>query len=151
MEAWRATFRNGLVPLLSDFHLEVLAKGLATDDARLIQGATTTPPPLQCVQNWPVEAACVIGYAGWQADDLITVAEVEEFFARMCFEMDRLLNEPAGCRHFLNWVDETPRDEMRLLLLEEIRNEQQKRMQQSLAGPPVVGVLATSPYEGESF
>jgi hypothetical protein len=98
----------------------MLRRGLVTDDPRLQQGATTTPPPLQCVQDWPVEGACGLGYCGWQGEGLETVAEVEEFFARMCFEIDNRLGEPAGCRWFLNWFDETPRDEMRRHLLVEV-------------------------------
>jgi hypothetical protein len=70
------------------------------------------------VQDWPVEGACALGYCGWVGDGLETVGEVEEFFARMCFDVDQQLNELAGCRWWLNWFDETPRDEMRLLLPE---------------------------------
>jgi hypothetical protein len=51
---------------------------------------------------------------------LDTVAEVEEFFARACFETDQRLGEPAACRWFLNWYDETPREEMRRQLLAEV-------------------------------
>jgi len=120
MESWRKVWREGLVPLLSTQSLEVLRQALLTNDARLLQGATTTPPPLQCVQDWPVEGACALGYCGWQGEGLETVAEVEEFFARMCFEIDQRLGEPAGCRWFLNWFDETPRDEMRRELLTEV-------------------------------
>jgi hypothetical protein len=120
MESWRKVWRDGLVPVLSIEGLEALRQGLVEDDARLIQGATTTPPPLASVQDWPVEAACVLGYSGWQGEGLETVAEVEEFFARVCFEIDQRLGEPAGCRWFLNWYDETPRDEMRSELLAEV-------------------------------
>jgi hypothetical protein len=120
MESWRKVWREGVVPLLSTESLDALRQGLVNDDARLIQGATTTPPPLQCVQDWPVEAACGLGYCGWQGEGLETVAEVEEFFAKMCFEIDRNLGEPAGCRWFLNWFDETPRDAMREQLLAEV-------------------------------
>ena len=120
MDSWRKVWRDGLAPLISTEALEALRKALANDDVRLLQGATTTPPPLQCVQDWPVEAACALGFCGWQGDGLETVAEVEEFFARMCFEIDQRLGEPAGCRWFLNWYDETPRDEMRCLLLSEV-------------------------------
>src|SRR6266536_5035534 len=121
MESWRNTWRKGVAPLLSTESLDSLRAGLVNDDARLLQGATTTPPPLQCVQDWPVEAACALGYCGWQGDRLETVAEVEEFFARMCFEIDQLLGEPAACRWFLNWFDDTPRDEMRRELLVEVQ------------------------------
>jgi hypothetical protein len=120
MESWRKVWREGLAPLLSMEGLEALRHGLVMDDARLLQGATTTPPPLQCVQDWPVEGACALGYCGWQGDCLETVAEVEEFFARMCFEIDQRLGEPSGCRWFLNWFDETPREEMRPQLLAEV-------------------------------
>jgi hypothetical protein len=120
MEAWRRCWREGFEPLLSVAGLEALRKALLKDDPRLQQGATTTPPPLKCMEDWPVEAACGIAYAGWQGDGLETVGEVEEFFARMCFEIDQRLGEPAGCRWFLNWFDETPREEMRRQLLAEV-------------------------------
>ena len=120
MESWRKVWREGVVPMVSTAGLDALRKALSNDDARLVQGATTTPPPLQCVQDWPVEAACALGFCGWQGEGLETVAEVEEFFARMCFEIDQRLGEPAACRWFLNWFDETPRDEMRPLLLAEV-------------------------------
>jgi len=121
MESWRNVWRMGVSPLLSTESLEVLRKVLATDDPRLAQGATTTPPTLQCFQDWPVEAACALGYCGWQGDGLETVAEVEEFFARACFEIDQQMGEPAACRWFLNWFDDTPREEMRRELLVEVQ------------------------------
>jgi hypothetical protein len=127
MESWRKVWREGVAPLLSTAGLEALRQALTTDDARLLQGATTTPPPLQCVQDWPVEAACALGFCGWQGEGLETVAEVEEFFARMCFEIDQRLGEPAACRWFLNWFDETPRDEMRDLLLAEVNHALDQR------------------------
>src|SRR5207237_9659893 len=116
METWRKVWREGLEPQLSLRSLEALRRGLMTDDGQLLQGATTTPPPLQCVQDWPVEAACALGFCGWRGEGLETVAEVEGFFARMCFEVDQRLGEPAGCRWFLNWFDEARRTEMRPLL-----------------------------------
>jgi hypothetical protein len=120
MESWRNVWRNGIVPLLSTRGLRALRDALARDDARLIQGATSTPPPMQCVLDWPVEAACAIGYCGWQGDGLETVGEVEEFFCRLCFEADQRLGEPAAVRFFINWTDESPRDEVRRELLGEV-------------------------------
>jgi hypothetical protein len=127
MESWRKVWRDGVAPLLSYDGLYTLGQGLESDDPRILQGATTTPPPLMCVQDWPVEAACALSYCGWQGDDLTTVGEVEEFFARMCFEIDSRLGEPAGCRWFLNWFDETPRHEMRRELLNEVKRELARR------------------------
>ncbi len=67
-----------------------------------------------------MEGACAIGYCGWRGEDLQTVGEVEEFFAHLCHECDMRLHEPAGCRWFLNYFDETPRPEMLRQLLPEI-------------------------------
>ena len=135
MENWQKVWREGFAPQLSTPSLQALKKALEEDDPRLLQGATTTPPPLQCVQDWPVEAACAITFCGVVDKDggfarkgatpieqiaACTVGQAEEFFARACYECDRRTGEPAGCRWFLNWFDETPRDEMRRLLMEEV-------------------------------
>ncbi len=120
MESWRKVWREGFAPVLSIAGLKALREALLRDDSRLIQGSTTTPPPLMCVRDWPVEAACAVGFCGWQGDHLEAVGEVEEFFARMCFEADQRLGEPAACRWFLNWFDDTPRDDVRRELLAEV-------------------------------
>lgn len=133
MENWQRIFREGIVPLVSTMGLEALAEALEADDPRLIQGATTSPPPLQCVQDWPVEAACALGFCGWQGEGLTTVAEVEERFAVICRDIDERMREPASCRYFMNFFDETPRDEMRKLLLPEVRAAVAKRHSQEAA------------------
>ena len=120
MESWRLVWREGFVPVLPTAGLLALREALESDDPRLTQGSTTTPPPLLCVQDWLVEGACALGFCGWQGDGLGTVGEVEEFFARVCFEADNRLGEAAACRWFLNWFDDTPRAEMRRELLAEI-------------------------------
>jgi hypothetical protein len=120
---WRKAWREGAAPLLSADALEALREALVADDPKLVQDATTVPHPMQCVRDCPVEAACALAYCAWQGEGLETVWEVEEFFARMCFEIDQRLGEPAGCRWFLNWHDETPRDEMRRELLAEVERE----------------------------
>jgi hypothetical protein len=135
MESWRKVWREGLAPQLSLKELDALRRALLEDDPRLLQGATTTPPPLQCVQDWPVEKACALGYCGWQGDGLETVAEVEEFFARVCCEADLRLGEPAACRWFLNWFDDTPRGEMRNLFLAEVNRSLGQHLARTPAGP----------------
>lgn len=129
MEPWRRAFREGFAPLFSDDGLAALALALETDDPRLIQGETVSPPQRTECQDWPVEAACLVAYGGWRGDELDTVAEVGEFFAQMCFEADMRLNESAGCRWFLNQFDDWPREVMRRELLPEVRHEQQRRQQ----------------------
>lgn len=118
---WKRVFREGFAPSLPTAGLVALRQALVEDDPHLMQGGTTQPPPLMCVADWPVEAACAIGYAGWKADRE-TVGEVEEFFAVTCLEADRAMNEPAACRHFLNWFDDTPRDQMRKELAAEVES-----------------------------
>jgi hypothetical protein len=120
MTAWQKVFREGIALLISTRALLALKRALQQDDPALIQGATTDPPPLAVIQDWPVEAACAVAYAGWHGEGLQTVGNVEDYFANVCFEADKLLGEPAGCRWFLNWFDETPRPQVRLALLAEI-------------------------------
>ncbi len=115
------------MPSLPTDGLEELAEALREDDHRLIQQATTCPPPLSCVHEWTVEAADAIAFVGWHSEiegvRINKVGEVEEFFARSCFECDKRMNEPAACRYFLNAYDEWPRDEMRRELLAEVELE----------------------------
>lgn len=125
MESWRLIFREAIAPKLAEYAPDSLAEVLAaieSDDPRMTQGSTTTPPPLMCVQDWPVEAGCVICFAGWQGGGgCTTVGEAEEFFAKVVFEADEIMGEPAGSRWFLNWFDDTPRPEMRRELAAELR------------------------------
>lgn len=117
MESWRKVWRDGFLPQFSPEQRAALKQALETDDPRLLQGATTQPPPLMCVQDWTCEGGCAVSFCAMPG----TVGEVEEFFAAKCFQADQLLGEPAACRWFLNWFDDTPRDKMRRLLLEELQ------------------------------
>jgi hypothetical protein len=127
MESWRRVWRDGFAPVLSTAGLTALRDALVADDVRLVQGATTVPPPLMCILDWPVEACCVVSYAGWQGDGCETVGQVEAHFGECCEAADRRLNEPAACRWFLNWFDDTPRDEVRRELLAEVNLELGRR------------------------
>ncbi len=125
MADWRRVWRVS-APLFTTVALESLSHALRNDEPRLLQGATTTPPPLSSVQDWPVEAACLWGYCavtdhgGWGE---AKVGEVEEAFAKVCFQVDQLLQEPAGCRWLLNVYDDWPRSEMIANLLPEVERE----------------------------
>lgn len=135
LESWRQVWRNGFVPILPRAGLEALRNALIADDPRLMQGCTTSPPPLMCVQDWPCEGGCLLGFigaavSGGFADEMptgkqtnrnaATVGTVEEFFARCCFEADQRLGEPAACRWLLNFWDDTPRTEAFRELLGEV-------------------------------
>lgn len=127
METWRKVWRDGLAPLLSMEALEALGLALARDDPRLIQHATTCPPPSEVFHDADVEGACALGYCGWKGEGLPTVGQVEAFFIRTCLAADDALGEPAACRHFLNWFDETPRLTLRRLLLAEVERALEDR------------------------
>lgn len=126
MESWRLVWRDGFSPLLSSERLRRLLDILRRDDPKLTQGSTTTPPPLMCVADWPCEAGCalVCSFCEWGET---TVGEGEAEFARLCFEADQRIGEPAACRWFLNWFDDCPRNEMRTELISEVELELSKR------------------------
>lgn len=127
MESWQTVWEKGFQPRVSTPGLEALARALREDDPALLQGQTTEPPPLMCVQDWPVTGACALGFCGWKGDGLATVGAVEEYFARACFACDQAVGEPAGCRWLLNWFDETDRPEVRAKLLPVIEAELARR------------------------
>jgi hypothetical protein len=128
-DAARHAFRVGFAPRLSDKSLGALLVALATDDARLMQCQTTAPPGLLWLLDWPVEAACVLGFCGWQGEELGTVGEVSDYFVSACHEADQLLGEPTACRHLIEWIDGTPRDQMRVELLTEVEQILSERQQ----------------------
>lgn len=120
-EQWQDVWRDGFARVLPVAGLVALRDAILRDSPQLIQGSTSVPPPLAAVQDWACEGACAVSFCGWKGDDGIeTVGEVEEFFSRACFEADQLLGEPAACRWFLNFFDDTPRAEMLPKLLAEV-------------------------------
>ena len=125
-EVAEQVFRKGIAPQVSDEQLESLKTALVTDDHRLIQGCTTSPPDLMCVADWPVESCCAISWFAWQGEEM-TVKEVGDKFGNYCYECDVLLSDPGCVRHFLNWFDDTPRNEMRAELAGLIESILQER------------------------
>jgi hypothetical protein len=126
-ERWRAVWRQGLAPLLSTPELAVLRDALAGDDPALLQGQTTQPRSLPVGGNYAPEAACLLGYAGWKARGLHGVAEVEEYFTRLCWECDRRVGDLKASYDFLGAYDSWPRGQMRFELLPEVEAELARR------------------------
>lgn len=130
-EAWRKVLTDGLLPLLSDAEFAALADGLERNDVDLIHGRTTDPPPLVEFVDRPCYGACLFSYGPWKARGLVTVGDVEQAFARLCFEVDLRLGEPCASRHLLNpwdgeslWHDqpqESVMKAMRPVVLAEVR------------------------------
>jgi hypothetical protein len=121
METWRKVWRKGIAPTLSTPALKAIEQALETNDPRLIQGATTSPPPLACVSDWEPDACCLLTYGGWQGDGKKTILDLEQFFADRCNMADDFLGEVSGCRWFLNFWDESPREQVFPLVLEEVK------------------------------
>jgi len=128
MNTWQKVWREGLAPRLSTAGLHALRRALVADDDRLLQGETTAPPYLESLQDEAVAAACAVGFCAWQGGEgLFTVAQVNAQFERICWGADVALREPAACRVFLHWFDQTPRKEMRRQLLEEVNRTLDER------------------------
>lgn len=119
MEKWRRIWREGIVPAVCRDGLLALKEALEMDDIHLIQGATCYPPCLDHNQAALIQDACVIGFCAWKGEDLQVISSVETRFAEICDKADEHFNEPA-IRYFLNWYDDTPREEMRKELLQEV-------------------------------
>jgi hypothetical protein len=98
-----------------------LEGALDLNDPRLLQGDTVSPLPLHPHACRPVQGAWPIAFAGWKCEGLLIVADLEEFFARVIFRARERLGDPTGGRYFLNWWDDSPRDEARRAPLAEVR------------------------------
>jgi hypothetical protein len=120
MHTWQKSWRGGIAPNLSAASLMALKQALERDDPALLQGATLSPPPLERLLDWPVEAACAVAYAGWKGDGRTSVRQVAEFFGKICYLAHQGLGEQGTVGDFLNWFDDTPREEMRRELLAEV-------------------------------
>ena len=123
MNTWQRVWRVGIAPLLSPTALSALAAALRSDDPRLVQGATTDPMPIAIFASLPVEGACAVSFGLWQGHGLDRVGTLHQAFRRLCRSADDLLDESLATTAFINWFDETPRDEMRQLLLAEIEQQ----------------------------
>ena len=132
MDEWRRVFRQGVAPSLSTAGLRALRIALFRDDSRLIQGVTVGVPnatgsasfafwsPVYAISPSPSQGACPIGLVGWLGDGLETAAEVHDYFADVARVCDELTGEECSMRHFTQFVDDTPRDQMRAQLLAEV-------------------------------
>lgn len=142
LESWRKTWREGFAPEISTDVLTALADALRNNSTHIVQGRTTEPPPLDCVQDWPVVETCALAFCAAvehggfcppehaterKVEGYATVGQCEEGFAQLCFKANQRLGEPAACRWFLNWFDDTPRNEMRRELLAEVERELSQR------------------------
>jgi len=130
-ELWRSVLQDGLLPVMTSDQIRCVLACLLHNDGRLIQGATTSPPPLKAVASDPVERACLVGMAVWQLQDGFTVGETDKGYVRLLGQTDRLYEKHhsnhQASRWFLSWFDDTSRDEMRAELIPELKAELERR------------------------
>jgi hypothetical protein len=119
---WQRVWRDTFALLLPEDERRALAAGLRRRDPLLIAGAATAPLPLALVRDWPIEAADPLVYGAWQLGQVRTVGEAEELWIDRVVAADQVLGETAGCRHWLNWWDETPHAEACRALLAEVED-----------------------------
>lgn len=119
---WRAS-----VPLLPLSGLEALAQALREDSPALVQRLTTNPPPLWSIKEQDCCGACPWGYCLWRGEGLQTVMQVHGRFGDLCEAVNAAAGETYGVRWFMQWVDSTPRDEMRAALLPEVEAALEQR------------------------
>jgi hypothetical protein len=117
---WARVWRTGLAPALSAAGLAALAEALDSDDPRLIQSQASAPPAMECYRDRPVEAADCLGIALWLGDGHDTVGPLHDAREAVNRQAFRTLGTDAW-HLFWAWYDDTPRDEMRRLLLAEVR------------------------------
>lgn len=118
MERWREVWRRGFAPAISVAALEELLAALETDDPRLRQGITTIPYGRPCA-DWPVESACAIAYCAVVSRGGFGTAVVGD--VTLDFATALVAALPVESRPFLDFFDDTPRDEMRRELAAEVR------------------------------
>ena len=128
MATWLEGWRNGIAPLMTHEGLVALREALRRDDRRLAQGVISLPIAVNDGDRAPVEAACAIGFCLWHGDGLDRVGRLKAQFARICATANDLLGAPCAVVAFLNWFDETPREQMRFQLLDEVERALGERM-----------------------
>ena len=109
-------WQEGIQPSISSTALRSLLEALERDDERLLQGASTSPPPLYPCDSWPCEASCPVCWLLWEGSQEMSVKEVCEFLGNIASHCEDALQEVGAIRHFMNWWDENPRELVRAKL-----------------------------------
>lgn len=119
---WQDAWRRAIAPQMEVRHLLALRAALAENDRRLVTSGTTVyPRPLQHNLDRTAEAACAIGFAGWQGDGLTTVKQVRDWFAEVAWRAGLETGDEKAVGPFACWFDDEGIDrraKFRLLLAE---------------------------------
>lgn len=139
MTAAIQTWKDGFAVDLCYDQLVILRDALARgDESRLLQGLSTAPQPLRGNLDRSIVAADAVVYPHWRYTFgmfgvVETVGAASEAFAACCFNADQYLGEPAACRAFLNFWDDTPREEAFPALLAAVKEVIAERATRILA------------------
>lgn len=132
-DAARKVLIEGFFPAVPTDRLRGLLFLVLNDDPRLIQGSTCFPPPLMATEGENVESVDPVAFLSVDNALTLTVGEVEEAFAKACFDMDSRLGEPAACRWLLNATDDYSRKEVWDFWATELQKELHSRLMKDKA------------------
>ncbi len=118
MESWQHVWREGVAPILSREAIVALQKALQDDDPRLVQGYTALPCEGMLSLPEKCEGACLIGFTGLR--EYSTVGEVWDHLELTVALADSRLGGQGSCAPLLVMWDDTPREEARLAMLQEV-------------------------------
>ena len=110
MEKWRRVWRDRdrAAAVTSRFARSAIGSCSAT-----IAGCCKASSPRR--RRWmptpiaPSSAAVPSVLCGWLGEGRTSVGAVEEYFTAICEAADAAFGEPAACRFFFNWFDDSPR------------------------------------------
>lgn len=120
LEKWQVVWREELAKRLSVKQLLALRLAVLENDGRLVQGVVTHPPPLQVVAEWPIEGGCALVIGLWGMDGQVSVYEMAKRYYEMIKEADAALPVGLTIDDFLDFFDNTSREEMLKRMLGEI-------------------------------
>jgi hypothetical protein len=126
MRDWQRSWR-AFSERFSTEALQSLANALASDNPAIIQGATVIPFPAECEGPEPPEGCDPVVWCLWAGGGHRTVLDLFRAFWDACNHADEWVGQRYACADFTGWWDETPRAEAVAELLNEVRDEIQRR------------------------
>lgn len=123
MEQWRRYFRHGIAPLVENAQLEYVLGILKSDSEKMCQGDTVILRKVIAESgltyyhgDLPPVSGCFVSLIH-MSDEKLTANEVDAKFGPFLCRVG--LNHGLSS-HFINWFDDSPREEVRRELIAEI-------------------------------
>lgn len=120
LAAWQRCWRGGLADLLPTKGLVALREALIVDSRRLVQEVTAIDGDGEGYDPYVVAACCPLAYCGWKTGEVISIEDAIAYVDVLRQRQKRRSKDGSGVRDFIQWVDSTPRKQMRRELLAEV-------------------------------